>query len=107
MLTRSVPPASRRACVIKAPIRSSACSTLTSRSSAAAAARSIIRRIAKRLVLCRRCRAVSLIVWLRDLLGTLDHQHGPGQDARIGRRAVAGIDEPFALRQALADELVG
>src|SRR3954447_20524474 len=48
-----------------------------------------------------------LVVWLRDVLGTPDDQHRPGQDARVGRRAVAGIGEPFALRQALADELVG
>src|SRR3954451_5103688 len=30
----------------------------------------------------------SLTVRLRDLLGTLNHEHGPGQAARIGRRAV-------------------
>src|SRR4051812_28353523 len=29
---------------------------------------------------------VSVRVRLRDLLGTLNHEHGPGQDARIGRR---------------------
>src|SRR4051794_802190 len=48
-----------------------------------------------------------LVVWPRDVLGTPDDQHRLGQDARVGRRAVAGIGEPFALRRALADELVG
>src|SRR3982751_6723991 len=28
-------------------------------------------------------------VWLRDVLGTLDHEHRPGEGARIERRAVA------------------
>src|SRR3954447_23930249 len=45
-------------------------------------------------------------VWLRDLLGTLDHQHGPGQDARIGRRAAAGIGEAPVLRRAPPDDLL-
>ena len=49
---------------------------------------------------------VMLVCRLRDLLGTLDHEHGPGQDARIGRRAVAGVGEAPVLRQALADDLL-
>src|SRR3954447_11299080 len=47
-----------------------------------------------------------LSVRLRDLLGTLDHQHGPGQDARIGRRAAAGIGEAPVLRRAPPDDLL-
>ena len=43
---------------------------------------------------------------MRDLLGTLNHEHGPGQDARIGRRAVAGVGEAPVLRQALPDDLL-
>src|SRR3954447_17303275 len=49
---------------------------------------------------------VMLAVRLRDLLGTLNHEHGPGQDARIGRRAVAGVGEAPVLRQALPDDLL-
>src|SRR4051794_27689269 len=49
---------------------------------------------------------VLLVVWLPDLLGTLNHEHGPGQDARIGRRAVPGIGEAPVLRQALPDDLL-
>src|SRR5205085_7559669 len=45
-----------------------------------------------------------LHVWLRDVLGALDDQHRLGQDARIGRRAVAGIGEAPVLRQALPDD---
>src|SRR5689334_24998907 len=47
-----------------------------------------------------------LRVWLRDVLGALDDQHGPGQDARIGRRAVTGVGEAPVLRQALSDHLL-
>src|SRR3954454_14479273 len=47
-----------------------------------------------------------LPVRLRDLLGTLNHEHGPGQDARIGPRAVPGIGEAPVLRQALPDDLL-
>src|SRR4051794_41388465 len=49
---------------------------------------------------------VGVGVRLRDLLGTLNHEHGPGQDARIGRRAVAGVGEAPVLRQALPDDLL-
>ena len=49
---------------------------------------------------------VVLDVWLRDVLGALDDQHRLGQDARIGRRTVAGIGEAPVLRQALADDLL-
>src|SRR4051812_41108698 len=45
-------------------------------------------------------------VWLRDVLGTLDHEHRPGEGARIERRAVAGIGEAPVLRRALADDLL-
>src|SRR3954447_6341401 len=48
----------------------------------------------------------TLAVWLRDVLGTLDHEHRPGEGARIERRAVAGIGEVPVLRQALADDLL-
>src|SRR5215217_3011547 len=48
-----------------------------------------------------------LIVRLRDVLGELDDQHGLGQHARVGRRAVAGVGEAPVLRQALADDLLG
>src|SRR3954462_8045535 len=49
---------------------------------------------------------VALAVWLRDVLGPLDHEHRPGEGARIEPRAVAGIGEAPVLRQALADDLL-
>src|SRR4051812_13382694 len=48
----------------------------------------------------------ALIVRPRDLLGTLDHQHRPGQDVRVGRRAAAGIGEAPVLRRAPPDGLL-
>src|SRR3954469_16791954 len=51
-------------------------------------------------------RFIGLVVWLRDVLGALDHEHRPGESARIERRAVAGIGEAPVLRQALADDLL-
>src|SRR3954454_15829803 len=50
---------------------------------------------------------VVLGVWMREVLGAFDHEHRPGQDARIERRAVAGIGEAPLPRQALPDDLVG
>jgi hypothetical protein len=49
----------------------------------------------------------ALTVWLRDVLGAFADQHGLGQDARIGRWAVAGAGEAAILRQALAGNLLG
>src|SRR3954447_25066548 len=34
-----------------------------------------------------------LVVWLRDVLGTLDHQRRPWKSARVERWAAAGVGE--------------
>src|SRR3954453_15418799 len=46
-------------------------------------------------------------VWLRDVLGALDDQHGLGQGARIGWWPAGGVGEAAVSRQALADGLLG
>src|SRR4051812_12126785 len=48
-----------------------------------------------------------LAVWLRDVLGALDDQHGLGQDASIGGWPIGGVGEAAVSRQALADDLLG
>src|SRR5689334_24440985 len=48
-----------------------------------------------------------LVVWLRDVLGTLDHEHRVREGARIERRAVAGIGEAPLLPQTLSDNHLG
>src|SRR3954464_1140184 len=50
---------------------------------------------------------VVLAVWLRDVLGTFDDQHGLGQDARIGRWVVARVGEMSILHEPLVDGLLG
>src|SRR3954447_20319806 len=50
---------------------------------------------------------VVLGVWLRDVLGALDDQHGLGQDASIGWWPMSGVGEAAVSRQALADGLLG
>src|SRR3954452_15241215 len=82
--------------VTLAPDRARIRPSITTRSSPLRPARTI-----RRLPGWPGPRRTSLVVRLRDLLGTLNHEHGPGQDARIGRRAVAGIGEAPVLRQAL------
>src|SRR4051812_20471410 len=51
--------------------------------------------------------ASALVVWLRDVLGTLDHEHRVREGARIERRAVAGIGEAPLLPQTLSDDHLG
>src|SRR4051794_41047945 len=51
--------------------------------------------------------AVSLVVWLRDVVGTLDHQHRPWKSARVERWAAAGVGEVPILPQPLVDDLGG
>src|SRR5690349_2814411 len=46
-------------------------------------------------------------VWLRDVLGTLDHEHRVREGARIERRAVAGVGEAPLLPQTLSDDHLG
>src|SRR5437764_6332867 len=52
-------------------------------------------------------RAVGITVWLRNLLGTLDHQHRPWKSARVERWAAAGVGEVPILPQPLLDDLGG
>src|SRR4051794_12943678 len=47
----------------------------------------------------------SLVVWLRDVVGTLDHQHRPWKSARVERRAAAGVGEAPILPQPLLDDI--
>src|SRR3954463_11177150 len=46
-------------------------------------------------------------IWLRDVLGAFDDQHGLGQDASIGWWPIGGVGEAAVSRQALADDLLG
>ena len=50
---------------------------------------------------------VMLGVWLRDVLGTLDDQHGLGQDAGIRRWPIAGVGEAGVALEPLMDDFLG